>query len=111
MPLTDFPDIERIEPAARPTQDRPKIPPASGPERLFQVESATPKPIAHRSDPYRQKPKTRLGGSKPYPEGQATIDRLPVEPLTDNDRLIGREQSGTFLEKLKDRLRNKGKAA
>lgn len=100
VPLEDFPEIERIEPITEPAsqQVRTPVPPEQEPDRLLEVEEIPTLP-AYIPDPMRQRTHKRLGGSTPDPEGQATAEREPVEPIAEADEVFGAEQARSFLER------------
>lgn len=99
VPLEDFPETERIEPITEPASQRVRtpVPPEQEPGRLLEVEEI-PTLLAYIPDPMRQRAHKRLGGSTPNPEGQATAERAPVEPIAEADEVFGAEQARAFLK-------------
>lgn len=98
-PLPGLPPVERVDPLTEPVSQRVIKPGSTQPElpKLFEVKEI-PKPKAHIPDPNRQLLHKRLGGSTSHPEGQATIERRPVNSITNEDEVFGAEQARAFLK-------------
>src|SRR5689334_1381069 len=88
QPLEGFPEIEREEPITEPaSQPIPKaVEEAALPDPLVEVPA---EPVAAKpaKSVFPSRKPGEVQGSRPDPEGQATVDRLPVREDTPEDRI------------------------